>query len=365
MQAAAEIRLATAELKSCIADCEFIADAGSQPDAEKAAQAEPIYQTQMVGNAWADVSRDEYERTVKRFPQWARVIFIAPQQPEQSAEQDERREAREKAAEFMIAARNATMFQDVRELISTLTDPKANCPGRHIEARRVLPLLDAFLGDGYTGRVIALKRALTAENGPDFPDGPDSEGFSGPRPWNGFAQPAEQDGREIIRELQKALFYWMPRIAGEDSPAGQKAAEHSYLLVGLDDNSTECWGDQILHYVGTLNREQEKLGLVLSDAGCTEDDDYLQFIENLAARAASTSANLAQGAEAQSASSWHPDFVVVLYENSNPDRRYTMDQMREYADSFHRSRVEAEQKALTDRIDHIDDAGYVHWKAKK
>jgi hypothetical protein len=104
------------------------------------------------------------------------------------------------------------------------------------------------------------------------------------------AQYAEQDGREIIRELQKALFYWMPCIAGEDSPAGQKAAEHSYLLVGLDDNSTECWGDQILHYVGTLNREQEKLGLVLSDAGCTEDDDYLQFIENLAARAASPQA---------------------------------------------------------------------------
>ena len=113
------------------------------------------------------------------------------------------------------------------------------------------------------------------------------------------AQSAEQDEREIIRELQKALFYWMPRIAGEDSPAGQKAAEHSYLLVGLDDNSTECWGDQILHYVGTLNREQEKLGLVLSDAGCTEDDDYLQFIENLAARAASTQSTATQPSQTQ------------------------------------------------------------------
>jgi hypothetical protein len=110
-------------------------------------------------------------------------------------------DAKAKAAEFMVAARNATMFQDVRELISTMTDPNAKCPGRHLEAQRVLPLLDAFLGEGYTGRVIALKRALGArsggddaqsaaenadEGGPDFEDGPDEDGFQGSRPWNGF-----------------------------------------------------------------------------------------------------------------------------------------------------------------------------------
>lgn len=65
---------------------------------------------------------------------------------------------KEKAAEFMVAARHAAMFLDVRELISTLTDPEAKCPGRHIEARRVLPLLDAFLGEGYTGRMVTFKR---------------------------------------------------------------------------------------------------------------------------------------------------------------------------------------------------------------
>jgi hypothetical protein len=242
-----------------------------------------------------------FDRLSMHFYAYKCMTIAAPQQPAQSAEQDERREAKEKAAEFMIAARNATMFQDVRELISTLTDPKANCPGRNLEARRVLPLLDAFLGEGYTGRVLSFKRALerAESEGPEFEDGPDESGFKGPRPWNGFSQSAEQDNREIIRELQKALFYWMPRIAGEDSPAGQKAAEHSYLLVGLDDNSTECWGDQILHYVGTLNREQEKLGLVLSDAGCTEDDDYLQFIENLAARATSTQSAAPQPVQTQ------------------------------------------------------------------
>lgn len=37
---------------------------------------------------------------------------------------------------------------------------------------------------------------------------------------------------------------------------------------------------------------------------------------------------------------WHPDFIVATYENQS-DRLYTMDQMREYADAFHRSRIEA------------------------
>jgi hypothetical protein len=46
-------------------------------------------------------------------------------------------------------------------------------------------------------------------------------------------------------------------------------------------------------------------------------------------------------AEGEKTSSWHPDFVVAMYENSRPDKLYTMDQMREYADAFHRSRVDA------------------------
>jgi len=114
----------------------------------------------------------------------------------------------------------------------------------------------------------------------------------------------------------------MPRIAGEDSPAGQKAAEHAYLLIGLDDNSTECWGDQILHYVGTLNREQEKLGLVLSDAGCTEDDDYLQFIENLAARAASTQSTATQPAQTQLALTDEQVMSVSIINGEVTDYKY-------------------------------------------
>lgn len=49
--------------------------------------------------------------------------------------------------------------------------------------------------------------------------------------------------------------------------------------------------------------------------------------------------------ERKKTSSWHPDFVVALYENSNSDKLYTMDQMREYADAFHRSRVAASPAA--------------------
>lgn len=51
-----------------------------------------------------------------------------------------------KAAAFMQIARNSAMLMEVRDLVSTLTDPKANCPGRTEEARRLLPLLDAYLG---------------------------------------------------------------------------------------------------------------------------------------------------------------------------------------------------------------------------
>lgn len=49
------------------------------------------------------------------------------------------------AAAFMQIAKDSKMLFEVRDLISTLTDPKANCPGRTEEARRLLPLLDAYL----------------------------------------------------------------------------------------------------------------------------------------------------------------------------------------------------------------------------
>jgi hypothetical protein len=101
------------------------------------------------------------------------------------------------------------------------------------------------------------------------------------------AQGAEAVTEDIslVRELQKALFYWMPRIAGEDSPAGHKAAEHSYLLIGLDDNSTECYGDQARSSLGIVNRELERIGIACSDAGCPDEMEVADFIADLYARA--------------------------------------------------------------------------------
>jgi hypothetical protein len=101
------------------------------------------------------------------------------------------------------------------------------------------------------------------------------------------AQGAETVAEDIslVRELQKALFYWMPRIAGEDSPAGHKAAEHAYLLIGLDDNSPECYGDQARSSLGIVNRELERIGIACSDAGCPDEMEVADFIADLYARA--------------------------------------------------------------------------------
>jgi hypothetical protein len=107
---------------------------------------------------------------------------------------------------------------------------------------------------------------------------------------NGFARtllsaskPAAQDDKTIIRELQKALFYWMPSIAGQDSPAGIKAAEHSYLLYGLDDNSTDCEGDRMMASIGIRNRTLEQIEAVVQDLGCPENMDMAEFLMTLPA----------------------------------------------------------------------------------
>ena len=63
--------------------------------------------------------------------------------------------------------------------------------------------------------------AIKPQSGPDYEDGPDSEGFSGPRPWNGFQttnEPAPEkqepkgvrnvdtpDHTEVMRQAREAL----------------------------------------------------------------------------------------------------------------------------------------------------------------
>lgn len=86
--------------------------------------------------------------------------------------------AEQTAAEMMVAARNAQMFQDVRSIVATCADRKARAPYRHVEAQRVLPLLDGFLGEGYTGRVMAFKRALAASPAPAISESEDARWIS-------------------------------------------------------------------------------------------------------------------------------------------------------------------------------------------
>lgn len=178
-----------------------------------------------------------------------------------------------------VDARIAAMEVDIAEndgLIDSLRDRVAALEAQIAAAEEQEPVGVAGNMPGTEGFTMAAFKAA------DVPVGTNLYTHHLPSDAEGWRKDAEQTDREIVRALQKALFYWMPRIAGEDSPAGQKAAEHAYLLIGLDDNLTECWGDQILHYVGIMNRQQEKLELVLRDAGCEDEADHLEFIEKLA-----------------------------------------------------------------------------------
>lgn len=76
---------------------------------------------------------------------------------------------------------------------------------------------------------------------------------------------------ELILKLQRALAYWMPSIAGEDSIYGEKAAEHAMLLYGLSDTIIDCAGDRIWKYVGDANKANERLLAAIAEIGCPED----------------------------------------------------------------------------------------------
>jgi len=65
-----------------------------------------------------------------------------------------------------------------------------------------------------------------------------------------------QSERDHITRLQVALAFWMPSIAGEDSPDGARAAQDAMLLYGLDkDEEPDRYG----------NRARDQLATVLAD----------------------------------------------------------------------------------------------------
>ncbi|WP_438391137.1 hypothetical protein [Caballeronia sp. DA-9] len=53
------------------------------------------------------------------------------------------------------------------------------------------------------------------------------------------------EAKKHIADLQKALFYWMPSIAGQPNPDGERAANDAYLLFGWAAGDEEnCYGDR-------------------------------------------------------------------------------------------------------------------------
>lgn len=63
---------------------------------------------------------------------------------------------------------------------------------------------------------------------------------------------------EEIERLQRALWYWMPAIAGDGTPEGERAAEDGALLIGAGvDGNAPCWGDDILQALADVEGERD------------------------------------------------------------------------------------------------------------
>ncbi|MBN3776623.1 hypothetical protein G3O06_03460 [Burkholderia sp. Ac-20345] len=112
------------------------------------------------------------------------------------------------------------------------------------------------------------------EEGASFLD-PD---FNVPDP----SAPGPADDRDTrIRELQRALAYWMPSTATQSHPYARNANEHAALLTGFDEQLLERAGDRLLEYVGRCNQANERMLDAAADAGCPEGMDAADWIASL------------------------------------------------------------------------------------
>jgi len=129
--------------------------------------------------------------------------------------------------------------------------------------------------------------AQSAEQGPDFSDGPDSEGFSGPRPWNGFAQSAEQDERVTqwqsrVRNVSRAE--WI-NITEEGAATIREKYSDAYELRALFDRaaSTQSTATQPVQAQVALTKEM--IGAAWRDCGSrsvSPPEWALQFAQSIA-----------------------------------------------------------------------------------
>jgi hypothetical protein len=62
-----------------------------------------------------------------------------------------------------------------------------------------------------------------------------------------------------VTSLQTALDFWMPSIASEESPDGERAAQDAILVLGLDKVASDCYGDRICTEIEALRKDKERL----------------------------------------------------------------------------------------------------------
>ncbi|WP_175958008.1 hypothetical protein [Burkholderia sp. BCC0405] len=93
--------------------------------------------------------------------------------------------------------------------------------------------------------------------------------------------PPVDDRDARIRQLQRALAYWMPSTTKDSHPYAHRAREHAALLIGLDEQMHERAGDRLLEYVERCNQTNERMLDALADASCPEEMDATEWIAQM------------------------------------------------------------------------------------
>jgi hypothetical protein len=105
------------------------------------------------------------------------------------------------------------------------------------------------------------------DNGPDYEDGPDEEGFSGPRPWNGFAQSAPvqeqiESAKQIWREDQQRIAELSAEIDRLTAAQRQWVGltdEEENALIPDPDGSAEANVRRVEVLPGAWGKEYEEV----------------------------------------------------------------------------------------------------------
>lgn len=88
--------------------------------------------------------------------------------------------------------------------------------------------------------------------------------------------------RDDRRKLQKALAFWMPCIAGEETPAGQRVAAEAHLLVGMpvedDEPNAQELGWIVMDSEAKLLREERAEAEALAESYRQREETFRALI---------------------------------------------------------------------------------------